>query len=91
MTVTRRSLTGCTRGEVRLRRSAPLHNWTGRSDVSGVAGGRADPAVDRAGQVLEKSAVGRDCNAVTTTPEFVADGPRSTKSSSRDTPAEGSR
>ena len=91
MTVTRRSPAGCTRGEVRSRRSAPPHNWTGRSDVSGVEGGRVDPAVDRAGQVPEKSVVGRDCNAVATTAEFVADGPRLTKSSSRDTPAEGSR
>jgi hypothetical protein len=69
---------GCTRGEVRSRRGAPLRGWADRSDAAGVAPapGNADP--EREDRVLTKYVVGRDCNAAATTTEFVADGPRST-------------
>jgi hypothetical protein len=40
-------------------------------------------------RVLTMCVVGRDCNAVATTTEFVADGPRSAESSNRGTSAEG--
>ena len=82
---------GCTRGEVRSRRGAPPRGWADRSDAAGVAPAPGSAGAEREDRVLTKYVIGRDCNAVATTTEFVADGPRSTESSNRGTPAGGSR
>jgi hypothetical protein len=65
-----------THGEVRSRRGAPPRGWAGRSDAAGVAPAQGNAGAEREVRVLTMCVVGRDCNAVATTTEFVADGPR---------------
>ena len=53
-------------------------SWADRSDAAGVAPASGNAGVERESPVLTKYVVGRDCNAVATTTEFGADGPRLT-------------
>jgi len=90
-TVMQREAAGCTRDEARSRRGAPPRGGADPSDAAGVAAARGNAGAEPEVRVLTKHVVGHDCNAPATTAEFVTDGPRSTVSSNRDTPAEGSR
>src|SRR5208283_3125755 len=71
-----RGPTGRTRGEVRSGRRAPQCGWVGRTDVDGVEAASGSWAAERAGPGPKRSAVGRGCNAVTTSERFSADAPR---------------
>ena len=64
-----------TRGEARLKRSAPPLGLIGRSHASGVASGRENSGVNQEGLAPKKSAVGLDCNVGPTTAEFFEDVP----------------
>ena len=69
---------GCTRGEVRSRRSVRHFGLAGLNDADDVADSRGNLAADREVLAPKKRMVGLGCNAATRTIEFFEDAPRST-------------
>jgi hypothetical protein len=69
---------GCTRGEVRSRRGSATTRLGRSKRCRGVGPAPGSAGAEREDWVLTKYVVGRDCNAVATNTEFVADGPRLT-------------
>jgi hypothetical protein len=90
-TVTQHRPRGCTRGEVRSLRGAPLLDLRGRNDAFGVEAARGYSQSYREGRDPTKSAVDRDCNAPAKRTGFFEDALRIPGSSNPGTHAGSSR